>query len=197
MDKHRRERSRPPPLRVALIVGPNSAGKTTLARAIAAATSADTLELGDVVREHIRSDASLGSDTCEAYQQLIDRHGPDLATRWVLERASRVRSAALLVCGLRDLTSFLHIKRAIPDLLVVAVEAPSILRMRRDATKRPDCGREAFESRDARHQDWGLDTIMRGADILVQNDGELSKLEAAAIAVGARLISAALHETEN
>lgn len=162
-----------------LVVGHNSAGKSTVAKVLADKLSLTIIEFGTEVRRFITEDSSLPRDPSLAFVILKRRHGPNLLSLWAAKRSF---PHGLIMVGVRDEESYEALGYTYPDLITVAVVAKSAVRYYRDYAKQTDgspnqLSMKEFNERDRLHTSWGLSKIIETADFTIENSSNLQALE--------------------
>lgn len=134
------------------------------------------VRMGDVVREEALrrgvpiADASVGGMAHEERQ----RHGPAV---WAERTIPHVRAERVCIDGLRSPAELAAFRKAFGSGLVVfAVEASPETRWSRvQRRRRADDAKswEEFLRRDERERGWGLEDVIRAADVRIINEGTL------------------------
>lgn len=143
---------------------------------VAAAEGYVIVRMGDVVREEARrrgipiTDGSVGGMAHEERQ----RHGPAI---WAERTIPRVRADRVCIDGLRSPVELAAFRSAFGSGLVVfAVQASPETRWRRvQRRRRADDAKtwEEFLRRDERERGWGLEDVIRAADVRIVNEDTL------------------------
>jgi len=126
------------------------------------------------------TDVSLPQDTSAAYQTLLDRCGPTILIDWVNDVVRPdAPFAPLILVGVRDELAFRQLIGRFPQAVRIAVTALPDCRFMRDQAKSTiiaKMSRTAFDQRDALHSGWGIDSLIREANAVLDNNGTPAQL---------------------
>ncbi len=175
-----------------VVVGQNSAGKSTVARVLSSTLALPLLEFGDLVRQELAKEPALGSDPSAAYIALRRERGVGLLAEWAEECDQRAHGRGLVMAGVRDIDSFRLLERRFSPMHVVAVVASPQARFDRDCAKsrqrgQPPLSAHEFADRDGLHASWGLPVIVPKARWCIANEADEDELTAKAIHVASRI----------
>jgi len=171
------------PARQSLIVlGRTCAGKTTFAEFGEQRYGLAFVEASGIVRSFWQSESRGEEKVAEFAQRLFEESGPDFVAREILDRYSDKLRGPFVISGFRLLEEIETIREAIPDVVVILIEAAERTRFARDLARG---GRgsekhgptfEDFLKDDEAQWKFGLLRVARDiADITVMNEGTLEQ----------------------
>lgn len=159
-------------------VGLPGSGKGEAA-AVAEDLEIPVITMGDVIRDECRS---RGLDPAthhgEVAKSLREEHGPDIIAQRTIERVEDLREnhELVVVDGVRSDTEVDRFNEAYEDFVLVSIEAPFEMRLKRLSARnrdKTDTAAEALKKRDQREQKFGMEKAMKQADIHIENTDTL------------------------
>jgi dephospho-CoA kinase len=164
-------------MRILGTVGLPGSGKGEAAT-VARDADIPVVTMGDVIRDACRE---RGLNPAEHHgtvaKRLREEDGPTAIADRTIDRLRDLDADVVLVDGLRSPPELERFREAFgEDFLLVAIEAPFDVRAERAADRGrddSDADLEAFKEREEREKGFGLDDLMKRADVSVDNSGSL------------------------
>ena len=158
--------------RIIVLSGPPGSGKASVGH-ILAQRGWKLLSLGDVVRSEVASSnlEPTPSNIGFVAQDMRDEYGPAIVMeRLLLDIEDALEHNHVVIDGLRQIEELERLQSSQPRMIVIAIESSeSDRRERINSRSRSDDSN--FDEREAREWGWGLDLVMKLADITIMNDG--------------------------
>ncbi|MBI4393024.1 MAG: AAA family ATPase [Euryarchaeota archaeon] len=169
-------------MRVIGITGLPGAGKS-IAAEVAKEAGVPVERMGDAVWEEVRrrglpvTDENVSS-VSDAMRK--ERHAAIWAER-TSERLAASPAPVVVIDGIRSMAEVEYFRATLgTDFTLVAITAPDDQRMKRVlARRRADEAqdRDRFEARDRRELQWGLADVVAGAEVTLENAGDISSIK--------------------
>ncbi len=161
----------PAPIRIAL-VGMPASGKTEATYILRETLGVESIQLGQVVREEVRSRGL--EDTYEnlelVAQDLRLQFGQDIVIRRTAHLLMQMNYSICCIDGVRSLSEIAALKQYFPNLITVAIHASPSLRFKRTKRVPPPMTQEEFEWRDRQNLTLGLGGVIALADFVVVHE---------------------------
>lgn len=158
--------------RIIVLSGPPGSGKASVGH-ILEQRGWKLLSLGDVVRSEVasRNLEPTPSNIGFVAQDMRDEYGPAIVMeRLLLDIEDALEHNHVVIDGLRQIEELERLQSSQPRMIVIAIESSeSDRRERINSRSRSDDSN--FDEREAREWGWGLDMVMKLADITIMNDG--------------------------
>ena len=175
-----------------IVVGKSASGKTSLV-GILAELGFSAYSISDQIREEARKaavDLDVGAALMEFANGFRAANGKSAFTKILFQRVKQNRPMAVVIEGVRSLSSLNLLKRALEDesyvTAVVALDCPSEVRLQRARSRgREDLAMFAYEELQPAFST--LDTAMSAADITFCNDKSIEELRAFARSISNQL----------
>jgi len=110
------------------------------------------------------------------------KHGMDIWAKKTIEKIKKIKNTNILVIdGIRNLEEVETFKKNLgDDFLLVAIQVSDKLRYKRAMNRnRKDDSKDLakIKERDNREINWGLNTVIASADMIISNEGSLEELQ--------------------
>jgi dephospho-CoA kinase len=167
--------------RVLAVCGLPGSGKGEFA-AVLESQGVPILSMGDMVRAEVASRGHEGSPAIfgEVAADLRSKYGDDILAIRLCEAVDGLLTTndIVLIEGLRGIAEYdVFFSRWGANFSTIAITAASKVRFQRIQSRgRPEDGDyAAFEVREKRETGWGLDDLIKSADVLLPNESELQE----------------------
>ena len=174
------------------VVGLIGAGKGEAAE-ILARKGFTILDMGDIIREEMKKahlDITHKTDSVFPVE-FRKKHGNDIIAKLIMKKAEKLENKNIVITGLRNTYELDYFKKVVPDMMLIAIEAPATVRFERLKVRgRPEDPKtkEQFDARtereskgnmgDEAQRKAGLNAVIERADYVIQNAGTKQDLEA-------------------
>lgn len=172
-------------LKVLILTGMPGSGKSTAVE-LAKMRGKPVFRMGDMVWTEVRARGlELENEVVgKVANEMRDKHGPGIWAERTVEQVRKGGDAPLIIIdGCRSRAELDVFRKEFgADLYIVAIMAPQRTRFERlKARARKDDIRtlEELRARDRREIRWGLDEVMKAADVKIRNDGTVEELRLA------------------
>jgi dephospho-CoA kinase len=166
-------------MKILAFTGMPFSGKTEAVK-IAKEMNIPIIRMGDMIWEEVKNrkmelnDKNVGNIA----SKMREEHGKDIWARRTFEKIKSVENLNFFVIdGIRNVEEIDLFKRYLKgNFVVVAVKASDETRQKRALTRnREDDSKDLqkIKERDKRELDWGLDRVIKSADIMVSNEGSI------------------------
>ena len=180
-------------MKVLILTGMPGSGKSTAVE-LARTTGIPVFRMGDTVWAEVRARGlELENEVVgKVANEMRDKHGPGIWAERTVELVRKARDASIIIIdGCRSRAEVEVFKREFgDDLSIIAIVAAQRTRFKRlKARSRADDIRtiEDLRARDRREARWGLEAVIKDADITIKNEGPVEELKAAMDGLLARL----------
>jgi len=171
-------------MKIIAFVGMPGAGKSEASK-VAKKMNIPVINMGDIVREETAkqglppTDKNIGGTG----DRLRKEEGMDAIAKRCIPKINELRSKVVVIDGTRNKEEVEYFKKKFgANFRLIAIHAPFEQRFERVKHRlRSDdrMNKEEFKKREEREKSWGLETLIRMADITIENTSSLEKFHKA------------------
>ena len=170
-------------MKIVAFAGMPFSGKSEAVK-IAKELNIPVIRMGDMVWKETKNqgleinDSNVG----KIANNMRKKHGMDIWAKRTLDHIKKLEKTELLVIdGIRNSEEVDFFKKNLgQDFILVAIDVSDKIRYKRAMSRgREDDSKDLklIKERDKREKSWGLDKLIKSADIIIKNEGSLENLQ--------------------